>query len=636
MKRFLKWFIGILLFLIVVVVGLALSLPYLVDPNKYKPDIIAQIKPYMHGRDLKIPGKIKISVFPWLGVDIGDTVVGNADGFVLKPFMTIKNARAHVRLLSLLTDSPEIGSLDMEGVVVNLQRDAEGRDNWSDLSKASTPTRPPAKTPSAGATVAAAPAMLMARLKIDGVHLKNASINFEDNKNKNDIIISKLNVDAGPINQLNPIPVRGQLNYYSKNQGLVAASAFATTVSFKPDDKVIDLMQLVINTNVTGEALNNKTVTTSFKTPVLNVNLTQETVDAKPFQLGLNKMQSDGKLHLKRFSNPSIQLTMHMKELDLDSLLPAPKPAADSNTPDSATAASPAIFAALIPLKTADMQGTLSFDKLKYHGLQFSDVRLGLLARGGLISALPDAKLYDGTYHGDIQINVKTLPVSIRLRQEMRNVPMGPITLAFTGKQSMTGKANFDGQFFSSGNTLDDVTRNLNGDASFHIHDVQLTLVDVEQLVLQQWYDKLKLAGKQDANKKVTAFDTIRGTIRVVNGIAVNRDFSAVSQRVHLSGSGQTSLVTRTIKYTLYTIPKKSFVIKLGNSSVDLKNKRLPTYINGTWSNPEVKYDLGGLMQAGIQNRMDEKKQEARDNLKTKIENEKDKLKDKLQNLLKR
>jgi len=635
MKRFLKWFVGILFFLILLVVGLALSLPYLVDPNKYKDDIIAQIKPHMLGRDLKIPGKIKISVFPWLGVDIGDTVIGNADGFVLKPFMTIKHSRAHVRLLSLLTKSPEIGSLDVEDVVINLQRDVEGRDNWSDLSKTSAPARAPVKTATPPAAVAA-PAVILSRLKIDGIHLKNATINFDDRKNKNNILITKFNLDAGPIVQLNPIPVRGQLNYYSKTQGLVAASAFATTIAFKPADKLLNLSQLVINTNVTGEALNNKTIATSFTSPELKVDFNGETVDAKPFHLSLDKMQSEGKLHLKHFSNPSIQLSMQMKELDLDSLLPAAKPTAATAPAATAKAASPAIFAALLPLKTADMQGTLSFNKLKYHGLPFTDVRLSLLARGGLISALPDAKLYDGTYHGDLQINVKTLPVHVRLHQELRNVPMGPITLAFTGKESMTGTLNMDGQFFSQGNTLDEVTRQLNGDATFNVRNMQLTLMDVEQLVLQKWYDKLKLAEKQEAGKKVTAFDSVRGTVRVINGIAINRDFSAIARRVHLSGSGQANLVEQTLNYTLVTIPKNSLVVKLGGSSVDLKDKRLPTYISGPWSNLDIKYDLGGLMKAGMQDKLESKKQAEQEKIRSKIDTEKEKLKDKLKGLFQR
>ena len=641
MKRFLKWFFGILVFLIILIVGAAISLPYWFDPNQYKDQLIAQIKPHMLGRDLKIPGKIKLSVFPWLGVDIGDTVIGNADGFVLKPFMTIKHSRAHIRLLSLLTDNPEIGSLEFDDVVLNLQRDAEGRNNWSDLSKA-----PPAKAQlhktalTKAAAAPAAAAAMMSRLKVDGVHLKNARINFEDHLNKNEIVISKLNVNAGPINPQQPIPLRGQLNYYSKTQGLVAASAFASTITFKPASKQLDLQQLVVNTNVAGETLNNKTISTSLKAPNLKVDFNQETVEVKPFNLSLNTMQSDGSLRLHHFSNPSIQLSLNMDKLDLDSLLPEPtKPVAPLPTTTDAASevdTSPAIFAALIPLKTADMQGTLTFKKLLYHHLQFSDVRLSLLARGGLVSALPEAKLYQGRYKGDLQIDVKRLPVHVRLRQELDNVPMGPITKAFTGKESMTGTANMQGQFFSQGNTLNEITRQLNGDATFNIHDVQLTLMDVEQLVLQKWYDKLKLAEKQQPGKKVTAFDSVRGSIRVQGGVAFNHDFSAVAQRVHLTGSGQANLVKQTVDYTLITIPKKSLVIKLGSASVDLKNKRLPTYIRGPWAKPDIKYDLGGLMKADMQSAVDAKKQAAQDKFKTRVEQEKEKLKDKLKDLFKR
>ena len=641
MKRFLKWFFGILVFLIILIVGAAISLPYWFDPNQYKDQLIAQIKPHMLGRDLKIPGKIKLSVFPWLGVDIGDTVIGNADGFVLKPFMTIKHSRAHIRLLSLLTDNPEIGSLEFDDVVLNLQRDAEGRNNWSDLSKA-----PPAKAQlhktalTKAAAAPAAAAAMMSRLKVDGVHLKNARINFEDHLNKNEIVISKLNVNAGPINPQQPIPLRGQLNYYSKTQGLVAASAFASTITFKPASKQLDLQQLVVNTNVAGETLNNKTISTSLKAPNLKVDFNQETVEVKPFNLSLNTMQSDGSLRLHHFSNPSIQLSLNMDKLDLDSLLPEPtKPVAPLPTTTDAASevdTSPAIFAALIPLKTADMQGTLTFKKLLYHHLQFSDVRLSLLARGGLVSALPEAKLYQGRYKGDLQIDVKRLPVHVRLRQELDNVPMGPITKAFTGKESMTGTANMQGQFFSQGNTLNEITRQLNGDATFNIHDVQLTLMDVEQLVLQKWYDKLKLAEKQQPGKKVTAFDSVRGSIRVQGGVAFNHDFSAVAQRVHLTGSGQANLVKQTVDYTLITIPKKSLVIKLGSASVDLKNKRLPTYIRGPWAKPDIKYDLGGLMKADMQSAVDAKKQAAQDKFKARVEQEKEKLKDKLKDLFKR
>jgi len=635
MKRFLKWFFGILVTLVILVVIAALSLPYIIDPNKYKPQIIAAIKPHMLGRDLKIPGKIKLSVIPWLGVDIGDTVIGNADGFVLKPFMTIKHSRAHIRLLSLLSETPEIGSIEFDGVVVNLQRDAEGRNNWSDLLQASAAAKPGlhkvAFVHTAAADTSGAAPMQLPNLKIDGIHFRDAYIDFDDHMRKDNIILSKLNLDAGPIQLPSAIPLKGRFNYYSKAQGLVAASAFATSVAFVPAAKTITLQDFVMNTNLSGEVLNNKTTPASLSFPKLTVDLGRQVVEAKPFHLKLDKMQSEGRLKLTHFDNPAIQLGLDMDTLDLDSLLPpttktvAPLPA---TTGDAATDKSPEIFAALVPFKNADIIGNVNFKKLIYRKLQFDNVKLNLIARGGLISALPEASLYQGHYEGNVQINVRQAPITINLRQKLDKVPMGPITLAFTGKESMTGSASLQMQMDSRGYTLDQVISQLNGDASFYVRNVELKLMDVEQLVLQEWYDKLKLAEKQQAGKKVTAFDSMRGTFRVQNGVAFNRDFSAVSDRVHLRGQGQFNLAKHTMDYTLFTIPKTSLALKVGNTSYDLKNKEIPTTFTGRWEKPEIHNGLGNVIHADL-------KQAAQQKVQTKVESEKEKVKEKIQDKLK-
>lgn len=635
MKRFFKWFFGILVFLIILLVIAAVTLPYYFDPNKYKADIIAQIKPYMHGRDLKIPGKIKLSVFPWLGVQIGKTVVGNADGFVLKPFMTIDHARAHVRLLSLLTDTPEIGSLEFNGVVLNLKRDAEGRNNWSDLFKTG---KKAGLHKTALTTTSSKPAAVIPKLKVDGIHFKDVRINFQDDLNKNDITISKLNLNAGPINQFQPVPLSGNLDYASKTQGLDAASAFATILHVSPDAKSLSLQKLAINTNLAGKALKNKTMVTALTVPNLQIDLAREKIDTQAFHLSVDKMQSDGHLSLRKFSHPIIRFGLDMKTLDLDKLLPAPAANAPvapvPTTTGTAVDTSPAIFAALMPLKTANIQGTLNVNKLLFKHLQFDQTSVAVIARSGLISAQPQAKLYNGTYQGDIQINVSHSPVHLTLRQQLQHVSMGPITLALTGKKSMTGTANIQGQFVSQGNTLEQVTRQLNGDASFNIRNVQLTLMDVEQLVLQKWYDKLKLAQKQQQGKKVTAFDSMRGSIRIENGIAYNHDFTATSQRVHLTGSGQANLVNHTMNYTLVTIPQTSLAIQVSGTRYDLRGKHIPTTIRGPWANPDIKNGLQDVIKADLNTAVEHKKQQAEDKLKSRIQQEKNKLQDKLKGLL--
>ncbi len=108
MKKFLKRFaisLGILLliFLLALVV-----IPLVVDPNDYKDQIQNVVKTHT-GRDLNLTGDIKLSLFPWIGVELGKTSLDNAAGFGSKPFAAIESVDIRVKLLPLLESKIEVG-----------------------------------------------------------------------------------------------------------------------------------------------------------------------------------------------------------------------------------------------------------------------------------------------------------------------------------------------------------------------------------------------------------------------------------------------------------------------------------------------------------------------------------------------
>ncbi len=638
MKKLFIWLFGIVIFAVVILVAAAFIIPYVVDPNEYKGEIIAQAKPHMMGRDLKIPGNIKISILPWLGFELGEVIIGNADGFVIKPFATIKQSKAHINIPSLLTGKIEIGSLEINGVVINLQKDAEGRDNWSDLSspKAKSKTRTTQTPKNTQTKETAASTMAIPPLKVQGIHFGDMRINYLDKQNKTDITVSKINIEAGPIDELNPVPISTKFNYHSKSQGIAAAAAMATTLIISPDFKDIQFDKLTINTNVSGKAVSNKTISTSFKVPALKIDLAAEQIEARPFYLSIDKYKSEGRFKLRRFTRPQIRLGLEMQELNIDEILPPTKSAAANKTGDKGIDAKP-IFSPLLALKDADLQGTISIKKLHVRNLDIQDLKVNLLARGGLISALPEAKLYGGTYSGDVQIQVRTMPASLRTRHKLQDVQIGPIVEALTGKPTLTGKAKMQGQFFTEGNTVDDLTRNLSGDLQFNFRNAELKLVDAEKMVLGNMFKRLKLDKKQDSKKTVTAFDSIRGTVRVKSGVAYNKDLRAVSKRIHFTGKGHAILFKQEIKYTLYTIFKKSLILSIGSYSYDLKNKKIPTHIRGNWSAPEIDNDIEEILKRDFAgSKLDKKKTKLENKVKSKLDAETKKLKDKLKNLLKR
>ena len=132
MKRFAKITLIVIGVLVSLIAAAALILPRALDPNHHKDRIIALVKEKT-GRDLKIPGDISISVFPWLGAKIGVVELGNADGFQTPVFARMEQIQVRVKLLPLLSRHVEADVVSMRGLTLNLERDKDGCTNWDDL-----------------------------------------------------------------------------------------------------------------------------------------------------------------------------------------------------------------------------------------------------------------------------------------------------------------------------------------------------------------------------------------------------------------------------------------------------------------------------------------------------------------------
>ena len=74
-----------------IVIALVLVVMF-VDPNDYRDDI-QRIVEQKTGRELKLSGDLKLSVFPWIALETGAATLGDAPGFGPEPFVSIKEAR---------------------------------------------------------------------------------------------------------------------------------------------------------------------------------------------------------------------------------------------------------------------------------------------------------------------------------------------------------------------------------------------------------------------------------------------------------------------------------------------------------------------------------------------------------------
>ena len=136
MPKFLKYFLILTLSLLLILIIAIAGLFIFIDPNDYKNEITSKVQDAT-GRHLTISGDINFSLFPWLGLSLGETTLSNAEGFGNRPFASVNQVDIKVKLFPLLLQQQiEMQKVRLHGLQANLAKDKTGHNNWDDLTTA--------------------------------------------------------------------------------------------------------------------------------------------------------------------------------------------------------------------------------------------------------------------------------------------------------------------------------------------------------------------------------------------------------------------------------------------------------------------------------------------------------------------
>lgn len=255
---------GALLLLIVVV---ALALPFIVDPNDFKPRIEAAVEE-ASGRELEIAGDIDLSVFPWLGVQLGAVRLGNADGFGEAPFATVEGVQVRVKLLPLLTGNIEVGRIVVQQPYVRLERRADGTTNWDDLAG----EQPAEPAQDAGGAGEPAP-----DFSVDGIEIRAAQIVYADAVADMTAELADFHLETGELSLPAdfPLAMRGRINV--SNPELAGSFEFEGRVLADPEQVRYEAGDGRLRLDMAGDALPVSPLAGSAEWQRLAANLTADT-----------------------------------------------------------------------------------------------------------------------------------------------------------------------------------------------------------------------------------------------------------------------------------------------------------------------------------------------------------------------
>ena len=652
---------------------LLLAVHLFVNPNDFK-GRIAKVVQDSTGRQLLLPGDIKLSVFPWVALEFGPASLGNPPGFAAEPFLAVKRVDLRVQLLPLLRRQLRIGRIKVEQLDLRLMKNDKGVANWEGFGG-----KEPAPTDT-GKTSATD-----ALQDLAGISIKDSRVSFQD------IVAEHLNLEVGHVAQGVTTPVRMDVHV---SRGAAAApldleAAFDLTPDFAGERYRISKLALGAARAALGS---NPALKLTVSAPELAADLKAQTLRADSFSAEaggahvsgtlqgtkiLDALSLGGTFHLEPCSpralltalgiappktrdgralsrlsasgqfaygsksalvsglvvqlddsalkgragitdldSGAIGFDLALDQIDLDRYRPPPEPAAKLQ-PAAKTAPADA---APEGLKTLRLDGKLTAGRLGIAGVKLTQLAMTVAAKDGITHLAPaTARLYGGDFTGDVTLDAREAVPLIKISQTLSGVDMAQLLRDLTGKPSrISGHGRVATNLTARGAGADSIMRSLNGHVAADLDNGALEGVDL-------WFEinrAVALIQKQALpagnSSGRTRFDTFKATADLSNGVATTKDLSIISQNLHLTGQGTFNLVSQAVDYQI-----RAMILKQAGGAVSGSNllADIPATVTGTLASPNVRPDLQGIAKARVQQELDKHKDELKQKLQDQLKN---------------
>lgn len=667
--------LGIAIGSLVALLAIAVVAIYLlVDPNDYKDRIAAAVKDST-GRELSLPGQLKLSLFPWVALETGEAALGNPPGFGTEPFLTLKRAKLSVKLVPLFRKQLEVGRVEIDGLDLRLRQDASGKGNWEYWGE---PDASPGAATSTSAT----------RIDLAGVGITNSRIAFED------MVAERVSVDIGRIAPGVAIPLSLKLDLVTAPGAQALPLELEGQLTADLDKQRYQLAALELSGSVQPAGAP-KPLGWHFATPLADLDLAAQTLAATTFaaevgaaslkgriegeklvdepslrgsfdlaqvaprelmqqfgivppmtrdaavlagfsaqgayawQGGIARL-SDLKLALDeskltgRFTydtgNQGMDFALALDHIDLDRYQPPPSDPGKTEEPIEL----PVDF-----LKPLRARGSFNVGAIQIGGAHLTNLSAGISVADAVARFAPlKAQLYGGQYSGDIGIDMRAATPRLTMDEHMSGIDIAALMKDYADSQLLSGRGNLDVKLAGNGRSGDDLLKTLNGSISMNLQDGAVEGMDIWYAIAQaqSLIKKRQLAAT--ANTKRTAFETFKVSANVVNGLATTDDLVVASQLLRITGAGTTHLVTQAINYSIHAAVLKA-PPGADSDLGELERASIPVNITGTLTEPKVRPDVAGLVKERVKQEVEKHREEVEDKVK-------DKVRSKLQDLFKK
>jgi AsmA protein len=613
--------------------GLLLGVVLLINPNQFKPMLVEQTKATT-GLDIAIDGDIHWRVFPSIGLQLGNTVLRNPNGFSSPEMFKIDQIGIDIAFFPLLTKHLKLGKIRLNGPEVYLETLKDGRSNLdtiiATLKNGNQLTEYQQATPGVQTVVShSKPAQPDPEVNLDeipesrhsiisnwtmsvaGVEVTNGRLDIRNQQSAKVTEVYDVNFDMSQFELEKWTSIQFSARVIDGALQVLTKGVFQINVDLTLQN--IAISDIKVDSTVEGESIAHSPLSIALLADT-TYDLYKKEVRVSLNQLSVNDTQIDGSMLVQLTDKPKITIDLHNRDLDLDALFSKPvinasEAAQPSNLPPESVPDQPVAVTHLdapsvsvaahdtIPsepdlsvLSQLDLTAKITLDRVKANQVEMKNVSLQFAIKHGMVLLNTfKAHLYQGSLLVSGQLDTRQSPATYRINNTISGVQIQPLLMALAGKNILEGTGNIVANLQGSSLIPSKSKRNIHGTAELKVTNGAVKGINVAQMIRTN-YARIKGSTVSGSRVQKTDFSALTATFRIANGEMHTSDLSLYSPLLRVEGEGRANYIEKNLNLLIRTSLVGSLEGQGGKSADELKDITIPMKVSGDWDN--LKYKL--------------------------------------------
>jgi AsmA protein len=395
--------------------------------------------------------------------------------------------------------------------------------------------------------------------------------------------------------RIDALGVRGTLS--AAGTGIVDAPVFTGMLAFEgfSPRALLGLLSVQLPETRDPSALTHLAISTSFRATRSSVALTE--LDA---QLDASRMR--GRFAVSDFESQALRFDLDIDQLDLDRYL-----GPETETVDPNAGEFDAIEIPVETIRALDIDGALRIASLRAIGLTSEAVAITVRAQGGSLRVNPaSARMYGGTYEGDIGLDVSGVTPRLSVNERVTGVQAGALFADLFDEARIVGTADMSARVTGTGLTVGAIRRTLDGRITFSFRDGAVKGFDLWHMIRDaRAVMRAEARPERPAGEPQTAFGRLSGSGTVTRGVMNSDDLAAQLPYMTVAGGGTFDLAESVVDYRLRVTVQRVPGVDGQEGEGELAGLSVPVVISGPLSDLSYRVDLASILRDRVQQEVD-------------------------------